>query len=200
MSDRYRDALKDTVFYSFARRIIFCAGMLLFRPSFEGTEYVPETGGVVLAGNHTSNFDWILHIIALKRHVHFLGKIELYKGKMSWFMNKMGVIPVDRSIHDRQAMRTAVEGLVQGKCIAVFPEGTINRTDDTVMPFKFGAVRMASLTGSPLIPFTIKGKFRVFRKGPRLTFYPPIYPSGDDLTDFNEELMNTVKVSLESES
>lgn len=191
--------LKDTAFYSFVRRVLLVFGSVLYRPIFVGLENVPETGGVVLAGNHTSNLDWILHIMALKRHVHFLGKIELYRGKMGWSMPKMGVIPVDRSIHDRQAMRTAVEGLMLGKCIAVFPEGTINRTDDIIMPFKFGAVRMASLTKTPVIPFTIKGKFRVFRKGPVLTFYPAIYPSGEDLTDYNNELMDIVSSALRTE-
>lgn len=195
----YDDSLRDTLFYSFAKKVIFCIGIILFRPRFKGLENVPETGGVVLAGNHTSNLDWLLHMMAIKRHVHFLGKIELYKGKFSWLMKKMGVIPVDRSIHDKQAMRTAVKGLIQGKCIAVFPEGTINRTDDTIMPFKFGAVRMASLTGTPVVPFTIKGRFSLFGKGPILTFYSAIFPCGSDLTDYNDELMGIVKVNLETE-
>ena len=195
----YDDSLKDTSFYSFAKKIISSICFFLLRPRFIGLENVPETGGVVLAGNHTSNFDWMLHIMAIKRHVHFLGKIELFKGHFSWLMRNMGVIPVNRSVHDKQAMRTAVKGLIQGKCIVVFPEGTINRTDDTIMPFKFGAVRMASIAGVPVVPFTIKGKFRLFGKRPILSFYPAIFPHGEDLTDYNNELMETVKVNLETE-
>ena len=193
----YEDYLKETLFYSFARRILICIGKAVFRVSYEGRENVPEKGGVVLAGNHSSYLDWLLHITALKRPVHFMGKVELYQGKFPWVMKEMGIIPVDRSIHDREAMRTAMEGLVKGKVIGIFPEGTINRTEDTVMPFKFGAVRMAALTKCPVVPFTSTGKFRPFRRGPVLTFYPPIYPEGEDLTGYNEQLTEVVRSNLE---
>ena len=54
----------------------------------------------------------------------------------------MGIIPVNRKIHDKNALKTAEEELLNKKVIGIFPEGTINRTDEVTIPFKIGAVKI----------------------------------------------------------
>ena len=188
--------LRERPFYRIVRGILLTLGRALYRPQIVGTELVPAEGGVVLAGNHTSKKDWILHIMALKRQVHFLGKRELHDGKLGALVDRMGVIPVNRAVHDRWALDTAILGLREGKVIAVFPESTINLSDDVTLPFKIGAVKMAAETGAPLIPFTITGRFRIFRKGPTLTFWPPVYPDPGDLDEANRQFMELIRTKL----
>ena len=50
---------------------------------------------------------------------------------------------------------------------------TINRTDDIIMPFKFGAVKMCKETGADLIPFVITGKYKLFKRGITIEFLKP---------------------------
>ena len=99
----------------------------------------------------------------------------------------MGIIPVNRKIHDKNALKTAEEELLNKKVIGIFPEGTINRTDEVTIPFKIGAVKMAQDTDTLLVPFTITGKYKLFRKSVIIEFYPP-YKVREDLTIENEKL------------
>ena len=110
----------------------------------------------------------------------------------------MGIIPVNRKIHDKNALNSAIDILEENKVIGIFPEGTINKTDDIIMPFKIGAVKMASTTNSTLVPFTIKNKYKVFKKSVILEFYKPykINTQKRDLTDENKHLMNIISNEL----
>ena len=47
-----------------------------------------------------------------------------------------GMIPVDRSVHDKTVIPAAINLLEKEAVIGIFPEGTINRTDEIIMPFK----------------------------------------------------------------
>ena len=77
-----------------------------------------------------------------------------------------------------------------------FPEGTVNKTSDVILPFKIGAVKMAHDTDSLIVPFTIKGKFRLFNNL-RIEFFKPYKISSDDLTLENQKLMDIISKSLE---
>ncbi len=107
----------------------------------------------------------------------------------------MGIIPVNRRTKDKAALETAVQYLNNEKLIGIFPEGTINRTEDIIMPFKFGAVKMARDTKTPIIPFVITGKYKPFKKNIKIQFMKPIAVS-DDLEEANNNLMSIVSEGL----
>ena len=107
------------------------------------------------------------------RVIHFLAKDELTKGIKWIIFNHMGIIPVNRKTHDKKALKQAIDILWNKEAIGIFPEGTINRTNDIIMPFKIGAVKMGKESNSPLIPFVITGKYRVFRKKIKIKFLLP---------------------------
>ena len=109
----------------------------------------------------------------------------------------MGIIPVNRSIHDKGALNNAINTLKEDKVIGIFPEGTINRTKDIIMPFKIGAVKMAYETNTSIVPFTITGEYKVFKKSVTIEFYKPIKIKSDNLTKENEHLMNFISKQLE---
>ena len=187
---------KDPLFYKIVRAIGKVIFILLYRPKVVGKKNIPKKGRLVIAGNHKNNFDCAMLMISTRRCIHFLAKEELFKGKGGWFFKAMGLIPVKRKTHDGKALPTSIAYLEKEKVIGIFPEGTFNRSDDPVLPFKIGAVKMSHDTGSPIVPFTIKGDYRIFRKGPKIEFYEPFYVKDDDLDKENEKFMKLISDKL----
>ena len=63
------------------------------------------------------------------------------------------------------------------------------------MPFKFGAVKMARDTRTPIIPFVITGKYKPFERNIKIQFMEPITVA-DNLEEANEKLMGIVSEEL----
>ena len=170
---------------------------LLFTPKYKNQKNIPKGVPVVLAGNHKSNFDCASLVCSTRRVIHFLAKKELLDTKMKYFFKGMGIIPVDRKKKNGKALDSAIKCLNQNKVIGIFPEGTINKTDDIIMPFKFGAVKMASSTNAYIVPFSITGKYRMFG-GLTITF-GKAYKVSCDLEKENNILMEKVKMLIQGE-
>ena len=180
------------ILYRVVRTLGYPIFLLLYRPEFEGRNNIPKSGSVILAGNHTNNLDAAIMLAGPKRVVHMLAKKELFKSKISnAFFRSMGCIPVDRKIHDENAKSEAIEVLKNNEVIGIFPEGTVNRTNDIILPFKYGAVSFAKKTGAYIVPFTITGKYKLFRKSIKITYGKP-YKVNDDLEIENKKLMNII--------
>lgn len=187
---------KDKLFYKIVKPPVKLLFKLVFRPEIIGLENIPSDGRILLAGNHTKWLDPVLLVITTKRQVHFLAKEELFHGITKFIVKGMGCVPVNRKIHDKNALESTYEFLEKDLCIGIFPEGTINRTDDTILPFKMGAVKACSKTNTKLVPFIITGKYKPFRKGIKLEFLKPI-KIGKDLEKENKKLMDIVSKKLE---
>ena len=187
---------KDKLFYKIVKPPVKLLFKLVFRPEIIGLENIPSDGRILLAGNHTKWLDPVLLVIVTKRQVHFLAKEELFHGITKFIVKGMGCVPVNRKIHDKNALESTYEFLEKDLCIGIFPEGTINRTDDTILPFKMGAVKACSKTNTKLVPFIITGKYKPFRKGIKLEFLKPI-KIGKDLEKENKKLMDIVSKKLE---
>ena len=184
------------ILYRIVRTLGYPIFLLLYRPKFEGRNNIPKSGSVILAGNHTNNLDAAIMLAGPKRVVHMLAKKELFKSKISnAFFRSMGCIPVDRKIHDENAKSEAIEVLKNNEVIGIFPEGTVNRTNDIILPFKYGAVSFAKKTGAYIVPFTITGKYKLFRRSIKITYGKP-YKVTDDLEIENEKLMNIITKML----
>ncbi len=187
-----------TLFYRIMRFLAFILFKILFFPRIRGKENIISSGRVVFAGNHTKWLDPVLLVTSNRRILHFLTKIELFQGSLRPFIKGMLCIPVNRKVHDGKALIEAEKVLEQDEAICIFPEGTINRTDDTIMPFKTGAVRMAYSTNSKIIPFTITGKYRLFGIGGRVTLtYLESITVTKNVEKSNKKLENIIKNKLE---
>lgn len=184
------------ILYRIVRTLGYPIFLLLYRPEFEGRNNIPKSGSVILAGNHTNNLDAAIMLAGPKRVVHMLAKKELFKSKISnAFFRSMGCIPVDRKIHDENAKSEAIDVLKNNEVIGIFPEGTVNRTNDIILPFKYGAVSFAKKTGAYIVPFTITGKYKLFRRSIKITYGKP-YKVTDDLEIENKKLMNIITKML----
>ena len=183
--------MKDVILYRITRPLIKVFMKIFFRPTYIGTELIPTDVNFILAGNHTSYLDPLLLMSSTNKTIHFLAKDSLVKGIKGLLFRSMGIIPVNRKIHDKNALKTAEEELLNEKVIGIFPEGTINRTEEVTIPFKIGAVKMAQDTDTLLVPFTITGKYKLFRKSVVIEFYSP-YKVKEDLTLENDRLRNFI--------
>lgn len=148
---------------------------LFFRPHVAGRRNVPRSGPAIIACNHTSWLDWILMpVVILRRRVVFLAKSDLFvaRGPLGvfsrWFFSATGQIPVNRAGHRAgdPALTTGVRLLGEGHLLGVFPEGTRAR-DGRLHRGRTGVVRMAGVSGAPVIPCATKGVFRYAADGRR---------------------------------
>lgn len=188
----------DSLLYRLLRPLIKLITNTFIRPKYIGLENIPNKEGIILAGNHTHILDCFLLISSTKRSIHFLAKKELWSGQKKIIFANMGLIPVDRKNKNPKALTSAEKYLINNEVIGIFPEATTEKGRG-LLPFKIGAVKMASDTNTKVIPFVIKGKYRLFSKNLRIVFNKPIEINGKDLKIENEKLRNIVKEMLEDE-
>ena len=163
----------------------------IYRPTYINRENIPSSGAIILAGNHTSKLDPLLLMSSTNRCIHFLSKIELFKGKKNIFFKNLGLIPVDRKRKNPEAINLANSYLLSNKIIGIFPESTINKTKDIIMPFKYGAVKMAADTNSYIVPFSITKKYKILKKSVTICFDKPYKVTGN-IEEDNKMLENKV--------
>lgn len=183
------------------RGLLYYAFKIIFRPTIINNDKIPEDGRIVLAGNHTHFMDCITVAASTKRCVHFLAKSELMKPPLKWFFAPFGIIPVHRGQKDKAALSSAIDVLNDDKVIGIFPEGKVNENRYTLLNFKFGAVKMANVTGSKIVPFVITGKYKFFiksKKSIKIHFFDPIIVC-DDLEEANKQLWKIIHDGLEEE-
>ncbi len=130
---------------------------ILFGLEVIGHENILESDGAIIAANHVSFYDPIVVASAIKRPVHFMAKAELFKSLIpGWFLRQINVFPVRRGVADRNAIRQAINLVKNKKLLGIFPEGTRNRSDDS-LPLQGGASLIAIKTGAPIIPVVVTG-------------------------------------------
>ena len=180
--------MKDPNLYRFCRPIFYAIMMSYFNPTIVNKEYIPDKGKIIIAGNHKNALDPILVDVCTKRTIYTLAKQALIDGNYGWFFKGVGSIPVNHN-----ALGTAIDYLNQGCAINLSPEGTRNKTNEILLPFKYGAVKMAKETGSKIIPYSITGDYVFNSKNLKIEFGEPLDVTNASLEEANEELYQNVK-------
>lgn len=165
---------------------------LLFKPTIYGKENIPKEGSIIFVGNHINALDPVMVMYSTDRTIHYMAKQEIFKGLHGLIFKKIGLIPVNRSRSNPLAVIEAEKILNSGGAIGIFPEGTRNRTQNDLLPFKKGAVIIAQRTNSKIVPFAIRGKYKFFRKNVVLEFGKPIERLSEDKNEANDELKKEV--------
>jgi 1-acyl-sn-glycerol-3-phosphate acyltransferase len=144
-----------------------------------GVEHVPETGGAVVAINHTSYFDFTFaglpaYLQGCGRKVRFMAKQEVFDHKITGpIMRGCRHIPVDRQ-SGSASFDAAVAALRAGELVGVYPEATISRSFE-IKDFKSGAARMAIAAGVPIVPHIVWGAQRIWTKDhPKKLVHPKV--------------------------
>ncbi|GAE25101.1 1-acyl-sn-glycerol-3-phosphate acyltransferase [Halalkalibacter wakoensis JCM 9140] len=146
-----------------------------------GKENIPEDGPTILCCNHIHNFDPPLLGAYIKRQLHYMAKQELFEMPiLKNLLPRLGAFPVRRGMSDKQAIRTAMKFLKEGKMIGLFPEGTRSK-DGQLGKGLSGAGFFALRTEAVVIPCAIIGPYKAF-KSLKLVYGTPI-----DFTQLREQ-------------
>jgi putative phosphoserine phosphatase/1-acylglycerol-3-phosphate O-acyltransferase len=145
------------------------------RFDIEGIEKIPRAGAAILVGNHRSYFDPAAMSVAIARSgrtVRFLGKKEVFDAPVvGQIAAAMGGIRVDRGTGSDEPLEAAADALRGGEMVAIMPQGTIPRGPaffDPKLKGRWGAARLAHMSGAPVIPVGLWGTEKVWPRSARL--------------------------------
>lgn len=158
-----RKGVKFNRFMNFLRILAVPWIWLVVPYRFYGNTKIKRGAGIFVA-NHYKMTDMVYPGTLTWEGIHFLMKKSLFKGKiLSWFFSTLKVIPVTRDGSDVRAVMDSLKCLKNGEKICIYPEGTRNKVNDELQPFKSGAALMSIKAKVPIIPVVTYKRPRYFR-------------------------------------
>ncbi len=166
------------------RFILFVAGA---KVTVIGEENVPKDEPVLYVANHRSYFDVVSTYSRCPGLTGYIAKYSMHGiPLLSVWMKRLHCLFIDRS-NVKNAMKTILAGIdliKNGVSVFIFPEGTRNRSDQQMLPFKEGSFKIAEKTGCAIVPVAILGSAEIFEnhipfvKAGHITleYGKPIYP------------------------
>lgn len=152
---------------------------VFWRVRWRNKEYIPASGGVIIAANHQTYLDPFWIASQVKRPVRFLAWDAAFNWPVvGYFLRLVGAWPLQLEGSDPAPIRRSIQWVSEGGAVVIFPEGGRGKEDGTMRKFKPGAVRMAMEAGVPILPVTIRGGELVWpagRRFPRLGRVEIIY-------------------------
>jgi len=133
---------------------LFMLGCVIKR---RGTEHFRKGQTYVVVCNHRSLMDVPLSTPHIPGPNKTIAKKELANIPIFGMVYKRGSILVDRKSDEsrRRSMDEMKKVLAQGMHMCIYPEGTRNKTANPLKSFYDGAFKLASDTGTPIIPAII---------------------------------------------
>lgn len=134
-------------FFAFILRIFFS------KITVSGRENLPANGPAILVANHVNSLlDPLILFVVSPRPVRFLAKAPLFKHPLvAPFLKLLRAVPVHRRqdpgsdmSQNAATFEACEEGLVEGDCVALFPEG-LSHNEPHLQPLKTGAARITGL-------------------------------------------------------
>jgi 1-acyl-sn-glycerol-3-phosphate acyltransferase len=163
-----------------------------FNWRFEGLDHIPPDGPVLVACNHISYFDPLVHGLAMVkagRRPRYLAKKELYG---NWLLRHVldgaGQIPVERGSGSSAPVENAKRALRQGEAVMIYPESTTTTNPDfSPMQGKTGVARLTLATDVPVLPLAVWGSQHVWQRDgvKSLEFGRPIWVKAAPPIDFS---------------
>jgi acyl-[acyl-carrier-protein]-phospholipid O-acyltransferase/long-chain-fatty-acid--[acyl-carrier-protein] ligase len=122
----------------------------------QGLENLPQSGGVLLLGNHISWIDWLILQVASPRAIKFVMHRSIYnQWYLNWFLKFFDVIPIADSA-SKSGLAAIRERLDAGEVVALFPEGHISYNGQ-LGTFKKGFELAMQGSDHPIVPFYLRG-------------------------------------------
>lgn len=165
---------------------------------FYGNKKIKRGAGIFI-GNHYKMTDMTYPATLTWEGIHYLMKKSLFKGKLlTWFFSTLKVIAVNRDGSDVRAVMDSLKCLKNGEKICIYPEGTRNKVDDELQPFKSGAALISIKAKAPIIPVVTYKRPRYFRMTHVIVGDPIEFtefydkkPTEEDLAAADKRLMDT---------
>jgi 1-acyl-sn-glycerol-3-phosphate acyltransferase len=166
------EPFKTPILYKFCEAFVPVLLRSVTNVHFRGLEKIPREGAAIFSGNHLSNLDPFIKIIAAQRPIHYLAKEAHFQRQPHRFvMISTGQIETFRETGAKDALARAVDVLSSGGCLGIFPEGTRSKKPNP--PFlqegKTGVARLAArFPNIPVVPMTIIGSRDFMPPGSKL--------------------------------
>ncbi len=161
---------------------------LYYSPKIFGKRNIPSKGAVVVCSNHKHVLDQCLAAQGTRRPINYMAKSEYFKGSFAWFFKLTGCICVNRNGQDEEAKALANAVLSDSGALGIFPEGTRNKTDDLLGPFKFGAASLACKNEAMMVPVAVTGEYKFRSKTLAARIGTPFSTKGMSVEEANEKL------------
>lgn len=149
------------LFLPFLNLLVLAFLWLFYRPRIIDAQNIPETGPVLLLGNHVSYLDALLIYCNSKRPVRFIADSDFVpqNSLIRFIVRKTGVIQfIPGNRHSViQMIREARKALQKGDIVVIFPEGGITRTGQ-IRAFESGFLHILKENKNvPIVPFYLGG-------------------------------------------
>ncbi|NER34497.1 MAG: 1-acyl-sn-glycerol-3-phosphate acyltransferase [Oscillatoria sp. SIO1A7] len=182
--EKKREPIESLILYHlFKWSVVSPMLHIYFRGRIYGAERVPESGPLVVVGNHASDFDPPIVSNCLRRPVAFMAKEELFQVPiLKDAIRLYGAYPVRRGSVDRSALKAALSYLKEGWATGVFLQGTRTPNARITNP-KLGAALIAAKTKAPLLPVSLWGTQNIVKKGSLLPKPVPVTVRIGELID-----------------
>lgn len=173
-----------------------------------GKEKIDKSKSHIYVANHASLYDIPILLAGLDDNVCIMYKKELEKIPIFGYgLKKSPFISIVRSDPRKalESIQNSLKTLKDGDSLFIFPEGT-RTTDGSMTPFKRGAFMIASMSGLPIVPVSIKGSFDILSKDKKainnttieLIIHDPIQNNEKLSRTEEKELMNQVHQIIET--
>lgn len=163
---------KPNGFYMFWFNLIngFICDSARIKLTINGLDKIDKDTDYLFVYNHRSKFDPMLLSKKFKRHnILMISKPENFDIPMvGCIIHKAGFMPVDRE-NDREAIKTVIKAsnyLKNGYSIGIAPEGTRNRHDINLLPFRNGAFKIALKAEAPIAVMVFNGTEKIAKNFP----------------------------------
>ena len=177
---------------------------------------IPINSSVILAPTHRSRWDGLVLTMAMGRRVtkkdcKFMVTKPEMKGIQGWFLKRLGCFSINQLSPSLSTLRYAIDLIVKGEQLVVFPEGKINKYGRKLV-LKEGLYRLARLATKKVEPIIILPIGIAYSKvSPKfrsefcLSFGPPIQMTDYlnlTIEEFNkflyEKMISAEKIALKN--
>ena len=158
---------------------------------------VPNTGPVLIVGNHESFLDPPAVAVGIVRMCHFMARESLFSTKtvprrmFSWLMHHLNAFPVSLDGSGLDGVKQTLKLLKAGESVVIFPEGT--RSEGDLLPFHKGFISVAKRGKAAIVPCGLYGARKAMPRGakmPRMSRVAIAYGeviSAEDVQRMSEE-------------
>lgn len=160
MAKRKTKKTKGNFAYDFVKITGFLPAFIWVRPRIiRENENVPKRikGGVLMASNHVTFIDpIILHCALWYRRLYSIATKEVARTKLRKFLfETMHCILIDKENFSFKDLHLICDTLKEDKAVVIFPEGSVNLSENKEQEYKSGVVLMALLSQKPIVPICI---------------------------------------------
>ncbi len=148
---------------NFLRFLFYPVHFLVYPYKLYGHKKV-GLGAYIYMGNHYCIWDVFYPARTTGEGIHYLMKESLlHVPVVGFWARHVGAIPAMRDGSDVRTLMESMKVLKNGEKISLFPEGTRNKvSDEEFLPFHGGAALLAIKTKTPVVPFVICNRPKVF--------------------------------------